>query len=84
MHADPIDPRDVSWEANAPAYRVYFFTDHGASDEWRLVGARDVHQVIAWADTNAAGRPFVLYAEIDTESGPGRSRGLVRLAGTSP
>lgn len=77
--AQPIDPRDTSWRIDTPPYRVYFFDEHHAADEWRLDGVTDVYQAISWADEHAAGRTYVLYVEV-AENG----RGLVRLVGTDP
>lgn len=44
---------------------------------------RDVHnarEVLAWAEENAAGRSFVIYAVVDR----GEIQGLVRLFGVDP
>ncbi len=52
------------------------------SEEWRLEGAEDVEQVLAWARTTAGSdRLCTVYVEVhDNEQGPG----LVQLAGTDP
>ena len=51
------------------------------SQEWRLTGAADVHEVLAWASGPAGrGRRFELFVEAKSSGGPG----LLRLAGTSP
>lgn len=78
METTIVDPRDQRWEIAQPTYRVYFHTVNGSSDERELTGG-DVDEVIAWAEANAAGRTFVLYACV-----PHDGRGLVRLLGTDP
>jgi hypothetical protein len=62
VRTDGVDPRDTRWEENDPVYRVYFWhrppPPDGVPadsvmwhcDEQRLVGARDVHEVTAWAE----------------------------------
>ncbi|RBY88311.1 hypothetical protein DQ240_05645 [Blastococcus sp. TF02A-26] len=75
-----------------PVYRVYFWSGPSAEpgsdgvlvvpycEEWRLTGAADVHEVLAWANgPEARGRVFELFVE----SSHGEL-GLLRLAGTSP
>jgi hypothetical protein len=90
---EKIDPRDISWEVDQPAYRVYFWHQQVAPvgipqehmgyvcDENRLVGATDVREVLDWATSES--RPdqtFTLYAEYSHDG----ERGLVRLVGTDP
>jgi len=75
-----VDPRDQVEQVDEPRYRVYFWQD-GASDEYQLTGA-DVHDVVAWADRNAAGRTYSLSACLPV---PGLEVvKLVRLAGWDP
>ncbi|EYR62014.1 hypothetical protein N866_12755 [Actinotalea ferrariae CF5-4] len=73
-----VDPRDQTWELDRPNYRVFFHDAHGVSDEYELRDA-DVVEVLAWAQDQAAGRTFVLYACV-----PGDGLGLVRLQGSDP
>ena len=78
----PADPRDIRWEIDDPAYRVYFWRpDQGGSgwvsEEWEITGA-GVAAVQEWAAERADGRRFVLYARAETADGPG----LIRLHGT--
>lgn len=77
--AEGVDPRDVSWEVEDPAYRVYFHGRAGHADEWRVTGARSVNEVVAWANERADGRSYVLYVEVKTAE-----TGLVRLDGFDP
>ncbi len=76
----PVDPRDQSSEVDDPRYRVYFW--HGShSDEYEITGA-DVLEVLAWADHNAAGRTYSLWACFPAVDEVGVD--LVRLAGWDP
>ncbi|GIT78490.1 hypothetical protein LLS1_01590 [Leifsonia sp. LS1] len=77
--AEGVDPRDVSWEVEDPAYRVYFHGPAGRADEWRVTDARSVNEVVAWANERADGRSYVLYVEVKTAE-----TGLVRLDGFDP
>lgn len=80
LHVDVrgVDPRDRTWELEQPQYRVYFHDDGGRSDEYELSGA-DIAEVMTWAESQRAGRSYVLYACV-----PQEGLGLVRLAGTDP
>lgn len=93
MHAATLDPRDIRWEQDLPTYRVYFYEraalgpeeEDGHSSwgayEWRLTGATDVHEVLAWATgPEGRGRRFELFVEWSTAEGTG----LLRLAGENP
>lgn len=83
MEATPVDPRDVRWEVDSPNYRVYFWTGEKGhvAQEFELTGAKDVHEVLAWANENApVGSTYTLYALVDRNGEPG----LVRLAGIDP
>jgi len=82
-----IDPRiDQRWESPPiHEYRVIFWRTSGtgwAADENDISGAADVHQVIQWADAQAAerGGTYTLYAKLDQ----GDQHGLVWLAGVDP
>jgi hypothetical protein len=48
LSASGVDPRDQTWEADAPDYRVYFHDLNGAADEWELKGC-DVDDAKDWA-----------------------------------
>jgi len=73
-----VDPRDQRWECDTPTYRVHFHAGT-TSDEYEVRGADDVHEVIRWAGSDPAGRPYVLYVRVDQDG-----LGLVRLAGSDP
>jgi hypothetical protein len=83
MRAHPVDPRDIRWEQDITAYRVYFWhqqtTGEWASDEWEIEDA-DIDKVLDWATNKANNRSFVLYAKIVDDGQPG----LLRLLGTDP
>jgi hypothetical protein len=92
LRVRPVDPRDTTWEANTPSYRVYFWllppgpppSGEGqmawVSDEYEVDGA-DVAAVLAWAEATASpDRTYTLYALVHCDG----AAGLVRLAGTDP
>lgn len=80
LSASPVDPRYTDLLDEEPTYRVDFWTDDVASDEWRIDGASDVHEVLAWADDHANGRSVAIYVETVHEHGIG----LARIAGREP
>jgi hypothetical protein len=85
MEARPVDPRDERWQVTSPTYRVYFWEALStppamASDEYELVDAADVHEVLAWADKRVL--PHQSYEVFVVVDHP--DRGLVRLAGLCP
>ena len=84
MIATNVDPRYVSEEDLLPAYRVDFRDENGASDEWQLAGAEDVHEVLRWAQTHAAGRAASICAEYSYVDRGERTVALIRLGGPAP
>ena len=93
MIVERVDPRDIEWEVDQPAYRVYFWhqpsVPHGVahelvmfhSDEYRLSDVVDVGEVLAWARGKArADQTFTLYIEHRN----GDRLGLIQLMGTDP
>jgi hypothetical protein len=73
---ESVDPRDIEWEVNQPVYRVYFWHQPAAPpgvaqevvmfhiDEFRLIDAVDVGEVLAWAQGECrADQTFTLYVE---------------------
>jgi len=98
MHADGVDPRDVTWEVSSPVYRVYFWHRPKAPpevpldevgyhcDEYRLIDADDVHEVLTWAEARRQGSDsYTLYVETNRYSkDDGGVPGLLRLAGIDP
>jgi len=88
MEVRRVDPRDTEWERDFPTYRVYFFTDPGSgrhswtSDEFELQQAPDVRAVIEWAEKEAEGRTYIIYALV-SEPHP-TSSGLLTLLGHDP
>ena len=79
MRAEPVDPRDIAWERDEVAYRVYFWRGAGASDEWRVTEA-DVTEVLDWARKEAQGRYITMWVE-HTHNG---DLGMIRLKGWEP
>ncbi len=51
-----VDPRDQTWEVDAPRYRVYFHERSGASDEYEISGA-NVAEVLTWLRRSAVVGP---------------------------
>ena len=92
MQVRSVDPRDTSWEANAPSYRVHFWRRPPGEPpsgtgvmayelESFEVEDVDVTGVLAWAEATAArDRTYTLYALVHCDG----AAGLVRLAGTDP
>ena len=93
MNIDSVDPRDIEWELDRPVYRVYFWHQPPAplgiqksqmayhSDERRVSGAEDVHEVLTWAaETARPEQTFTVYIELMDDGSPG----LIRLAGIDP
>lgn len=77
MRCASIDPRDITSEVDAPAYRVHFWdAAHSVQDEWRVWEA-DVPEVLAWAAASARGRAYVILVEVPAPDGVC----LVRLSG---
>jgi hypothetical protein len=86
MQARRVDPRDALTEETYPEYHVTFWERLWApadiplsrvgwrSDDWSLVGATSVFEVLAWADAHRAHTVSVFTLE----------RSLIRLAGTDP
>jgi hypothetical protein len=85
MEATRVDPRDVTWEADHPTYRVYFWTHDGsACDEWRVTDAANVHDVLAWSDEQVGeGRSYQVFVEVSAEREE-QGVGLLRLRGADP
>lgn len=79
MDAISVDPRDQRWQVDEPLYRVYFHEGTTAF-EYEVFGARDVHEVVSWAEAEKGTRTYVLFARVDNPEGPG----LIRLAGEEP
>ncbi len=93
MRTEGVDPRDVTWEDDRPIYRVYFWGRGTAPahvppdlvgyycNENRMLGASDVHEVIAWANQTAKpNETYTLYVEHQHAG----ETGLIQLAGTDP
>ena len=81
VDVQPVDPRDIKIEWDATVYRVYFWSlDGGSCEEQELSGARDVREVIAWADSHVGNRVPEIFVRHDR----GPDRGLIRLAGGRP
>ncbi len=78
MQTSPVDPRDQTWEIDKPSFRVHFHDSDRRSDEYEVRDA-EVDEVVAWAQSGARGRTFVVYVCV-----PFEGLGLVRLLGKDP
>ena len=88
MKVRPVDPRDTEREDYDPTYRVYFWEhlsypvvppQHTGykSEEYELLQAANVREVLAWGEDNAGpNRTFTVYAVLD--------RCEIRLFGQDP
>ena len=95
MNVRPLE-RDavkaIRWEVHEPIYRVDFWHQLPAppggrqemmgykQDAYHLSDVENFDQVRSWADANAGGRSFVIYAEISR----GGERGIIRVHGIDP
>src|SRR6478609_8429022 len=98
MESKPAD-LNTRWEDHEPVYRVDFWTftaTHAGdvdpdvtpySSEWDLTEARDVNEVVAWAEDNVRewlaehpDRPRTYVVYVVRERGEA-SRGLIRIFG---
>ena len=70
-----VDPRDVEWEDDSPAYRVYFWRQQTLPD-----GA-DILEVLAWASRKSRGQSFQVFVEHRDNRGV---LGSIRLHGKDP
>ena len=83
----------VARENDYPDYRVVFWSQPTVvdvpaeqvgyvSDEWRVIGAAYVDEVVKWADSDVRGRLYTLYCEFTV---PGTQQvAVARLAGEDP
>ena len=85
MQIQPIDARDTEIAIDSPTYRVFFWERHGihesatsgfTSSEYEINDARDVHEMLRWAEVNAGNRTFTAYVVVN--------KALVRLSGQDP
>jgi hypothetical protein len=88
MNARPVDPRDITSEFEPLAYRVYFwkvkateFGVYSTAYEYEISGAKDVAEVIEWANQNAAGRTYTLYVRFTARP---EERSMIQLLGIDP
>jgi hypothetical protein len=79
VRTESVDPRDIRWERDEVAYRMYFWRGAGESDEWRVTEA-DVSEVLDWARATAQGRYVTMWVEHTDDS----DLGMIRLEGWEP
>jgi hypothetical protein len=95
LHAELIDPRDATSEVDEPTYRVQFWKRTDAEASYRVRGAGDVLEVLAWAERQQReqlvglgdGRfpadRFLVFAEAEDELNPPGLE-LIRVFGRDP
>jgi len=76
MKATSAEPRDLTHRTDDPAYWVILRRGSDA-DGFRLTECLSVHEVIAWAEANAAGRTIEVFVEVNEGDEPQ----LIRLVG---
>jgi hypothetical protein len=87
--AREVDPRDISWELDAPVFRVYLWRrptpDHAWQCwEWELSGG-DVEEVLAWADDPPAPCDVAeVWVVVPDGAVRGQGKGMIRLRGYNP
>jgi hypothetical protein len=87
MKVEAASEIDSAWEDHFPRYRVYFWNNPVAhpimwtSYVYELSEAHNVHQVLAWAEANARGRTYQVFAVAQDRDGP---IGLLTLTGSNP
>lgn len=84
MIARNVDPRYANEQDLSPAYRVDFWSDDGASEEWRLSDVKDVHEVFEWVSSNSRGREASVCVEHSHFIGEQGNTVLLRLSGPAP
>ncbi|RHW29084.1 hypothetical protein D0Z08_00400 [Nocardioides immobilis] len=81
MEVAHADPRAIAATVEEPAYWVYFWTETGAAEKFRVTRAGSVHEVLSWAELKSQGRTFGLYIEAGKAI---EDRHLIRLSGQEP
>lgn len=91
MNIRPIDPRDIQWQIDDPAYRVTFWSEREstsgtpawAASEFEVTGpGLEAEDVISWAREHGKDAAHtVVYALVDRRDG---RPGLIRLTGREP
>ncbi|WP_159612864.1 hypothetical protein [Glutamicibacter sp. JC586] len=84
MIASNVDPRYADEQDLSPTYRVDFWSADGASEEWRLVDVKDVHEVFEWVSSNSRGREASVCVEYSNLIGGQGNTALLRLSGPAP
>jgi hypothetical protein len=87
IRPEHVSALDGGWQADADGYRVFFWElvrdpppPMWECSPWRLTGAGDILEAIQWANANADGRRFMIYAEVRH----GQQPGLVLVYGADP
>ncbi|GGR14446.1 hypothetical protein ACFOE1_12140 [Agromyces mediolanus] len=87
VHAEPRQ------SIGSPSFRVHFWERTSAERAWNLdafvlIGARDVGEVLRWAEEHARGRHLEIFVEGDEQPASRfdvpRTAALLRLLGSDP
>ncbi|WP_405747224.1 hypothetical protein OG422_29180 [Streptomyces sp. NBC_01525] len=79
MERRSVDPRDISWEQENPAYRVYFWDKESVTSHEFEVTDSTIDEVLSWTRSRATeeGWEYTLYVKVSDPEGDG----LVRIDG---
>lgn len=79
MDVTLIDPRDATAEVDSPTYRVEIVSrDRSRIATWRISGAQDLCEVLAWSESEKGDGSAVIHVE-SAASGEGVT--LLRVHG---
>ena len=70
MDVTLIDPRDAKAEVDSPTYRVEIISrDRSRIGTWRVSGAQDLHEVLAWSESEKGDGSAVIHVESRASGG---------------
>ncbi len=87
MDVRPVDPRDVEVENDEPTYRATVWrplSNGWSASTYDITGARDVHEVIDWAEEEAGRKPDSRYTLWLKVYPPVSELTLLNLTGVDP
>lgn len=70
MDVTLIDPRDATAEVDSPTYRVEIVSrDRSRIATWRISGAQDLCEVVAWSESEKGDGSAVIHVEYALSGG---------------